>query len=888
VVHRVADHVDERVGDEVDHVAVEFDVFAVGVEDDLLADLPCGVADDARGFLERRLQRDHAQRHAQVLQFADDLARVRDLLDQLVPAARAHRLVLRDHRLRDDEFADHVDQAVEAVHADADGVVAAGALVAVAVAVVRGVGLRVARVVRRGGRGGRSGCGGDVRCGGGRDRRGGVRGRGGFGRRRDRRRGAWGDRGGRGGRRRDRRDFRRRRFLRGDRSRRRGPSRVGAGPVARRFRVRQGAEQFRQVVGRRGRFALQRAVHGFDQRRDGVERAETEVGVAAFEPDLLVADARQEVLGAVREVGDHGEAEHRRHALHGVEGAEDGVDRRLVRRIVLEREHRRFRALQEVLRLGDERLDHVAFGLGGDDDRAPRGVVVGFVQRRVVLRGGLRRGGRGRSGRSRGRGRLRRRRAHAAERELQELGRRVEFPFGVGLAVGRRRDAARRFREHGLQGRRIRGGEVRQPGREFPQAVAVGSGEGQEPRRHFVAGKRSPDRRAGRAVGRIVRLCHSRFDSRPVSARGARRLDAVVRERVVSEPSAASPTPPDALERRGSASEAEARHRRRGPRRATNSREMPSRRVGRDASALQSARRRPSYGCATAPLERMRDGDSHARALDAPRRASDEHPPLPAALPPAPPRRVPVAHPMPPRRFGAPRFGLRGRSSASTSRSPTRDELPRDAEPSRRTRRLGAPKRAAATLVRTRDGASRTDARRRLSNGRATATLTRGRSTRPDAHPTSIRRSPPPFPRRPPRRVPVASPSRPRRASDAPPTLWSAEVRPPRPKLGIDVEVPDARRTPARCRAVASDATPRRSKARSGDSRTDARRRLSRAGARRAPLRAPDPSAAHRPARKKRRAPRHFRGERAAPSPSVPERVRVWSGISVFRGFGRC
>ena len=74
MVARVADHVDQRIADFLDDIAVELDILALDFELDVLARLGGNIAHQPRHLLEGRLERDHAQTHRGFLQIAHDLA----------------------------------------------------------------------------------------------------------------------------------------------------------------------------------------------------------------------------------------------------------------------------------------------------------------------------------------------------------------------------------------------------------------------------------------------------------------------------------------------------------------------------------------------------------------------------------------------------------------------------------------------------------------------------------------------------------------------------------------------------------------------------------------------------------------------------------------------
>lgn len=145
VVDRVADHVRQRLGKLVDDGLVDFGVLAFGDEADRLAGDVGDFADGTGHALEDRLDRLRANRHHRILDLAGELL---ELLEAHVDGGRAVRVVLddalREHRLVDDELADEVDQAVDAIEIDADRLACSGRLV---------------RLRGAGGRGGGSGLG---------------------------------------------------------------------------------------------------------------------------------------------------------------------------------------------------------------------------------------------------------------------------------------------------------------------------------------------------------------------------------------------------------------------------------------------------------------------------------------------------------------------------------------------------------------------------------------------------------------------------------------------------------------------------------------------------------------------------------------------------------
>ena len=122
VVGRVADQVDQRVGQALDHRLVQLSGLALGREFDGLAGVAGQVVDQAAEAPEQLGDRHHADDHhgvahlrGQALDFLGDGA-------QGDVAAAGGQLL--EARLGDDEFADAVHHLVQALGRDADGVAA--------------------------------------------------------------------------------------------------------------------------------------------------------------------------------------------------------------------------------------------------------------------------------------------------------------------------------------------------------------------------------------------------------------------------------------------------------------------------------------------------------------------------------------------------------------------------------------------------------------------------------------------------------------------------------------------------------------------------------------------------------------------------------------------
>ena len=112
----------QRIAQPLDDRTVDLGAFADHLEAHLLAGLGGQFAHQPRHALKHRADRLGAHRHHAVLQFA---GMVDDLFEDLhQPAADILRQVLHDlakHGLRDDQFADHVDDAIDLFEFDARG-----------------------------------------------------------------------------------------------------------------------------------------------------------------------------------------------------------------------------------------------------------------------------------------------------------------------------------------------------------------------------------------------------------------------------------------------------------------------------------------------------------------------------------------------------------------------------------------------------------------------------------------------------------------------------------------------------------------------------------------------------------------------------------------------
>src|SRR5579871_577900 len=121
VIERVAHEVHERVGDLLEHRLVELGALAGQLELDLLAELARQVMHEPRESVEREADRQHADLHDALLQLAGVARQLRQPLAQLLELAGVAAIgEARQHRLRDHELADQVDQVVDLGGRDAD------------------------------------------------------------------------------------------------------------------------------------------------------------------------------------------------------------------------------------------------------------------------------------------------------------------------------------------------------------------------------------------------------------------------------------------------------------------------------------------------------------------------------------------------------------------------------------------------------------------------------------------------------------------------------------------------------------------------------------------------------------------------------------------------
>ena len=122
MVDRIADDMSERIAEAFDDRTIDLGGFTGHFQANLLVGLGRQFAHQARHALEHRADRLGAHRHDAVFQLA---RMMHDLFEDLNEAAAGClRQILHDlaeHRLRDHQFADHVDDAIDALELDARG-----------------------------------------------------------------------------------------------------------------------------------------------------------------------------------------------------------------------------------------------------------------------------------------------------------------------------------------------------------------------------------------------------------------------------------------------------------------------------------------------------------------------------------------------------------------------------------------------------------------------------------------------------------------------------------------------------------------------------------------------------------------------------------------------
>jgi hypothetical protein len=130
VVHRVADQVDDRIGQVLDHRLVDFGLLADQHQFDILAQVAGEVAGDARVLLEQAADRLHAGLHHRVLQVGDQQVELAYRLIQRVQGLGVGAAIedVRAQRIQavlgQADFAGKIEHLVEARGIDPDRIVA--------------------------------------------------------------------------------------------------------------------------------------------------------------------------------------------------------------------------------------------------------------------------------------------------------------------------------------------------------------------------------------------------------------------------------------------------------------------------------------------------------------------------------------------------------------------------------------------------------------------------------------------------------------------------------------------------------------------------------------------------------------------------------------------
>ncbi len=123
MVDGVSHHVHQRIRQFLDDVPVELGFFAEQLEFHLFARFPGKVPHQARHFLEKLADGDHAHGHCRSLHVSADAGQLRKIARETL-LAREHQIRIVFHqRLRDHHLSDHVDQKIElsGVHLDRAG-----------------------------------------------------------------------------------------------------------------------------------------------------------------------------------------------------------------------------------------------------------------------------------------------------------------------------------------------------------------------------------------------------------------------------------------------------------------------------------------------------------------------------------------------------------------------------------------------------------------------------------------------------------------------------------------------------------------------------------------------------------------------------------------------
>ena len=118
MVGRVADHMNQRIAQLFDNVAIELGVFPLEIQLDLFPLLEGQIADEPGHLLERVADRHHPQRHRRALQIGGDAAELAEAAGEMGAGDCFEFGVLHHHRLGDHQFPHQIDQAVKLERVD--------------------------------------------------------------------------------------------------------------------------------------------------------------------------------------------------------------------------------------------------------------------------------------------------------------------------------------------------------------------------------------------------------------------------------------------------------------------------------------------------------------------------------------------------------------------------------------------------------------------------------------------------------------------------------------------------------------------------------------------------------------------------------------------------
>ena len=120
VVHGVANDMHEGIANAVHDGLVDLRVLADQRQSGAFVQFLAHIADDPLHLLEGRQHRHHPQGHGNILQLVSQLAQLAGGLGKVVQLQILQVRRRRDHRLRDDDLANHVHQLIELAEVNAD------------------------------------------------------------------------------------------------------------------------------------------------------------------------------------------------------------------------------------------------------------------------------------------------------------------------------------------------------------------------------------------------------------------------------------------------------------------------------------------------------------------------------------------------------------------------------------------------------------------------------------------------------------------------------------------------------------------------------------------------------------------------------------------------